>query len=153
MLFLALGDAKVPDARYFAFWWNIGFSVKPFALGPYIGLDPQCHNCQTCWYLKTLKFALPPTGKHKICVTPNTKPQHETMEYRLCWVPKAKLLQWKCTFHVVCAHFICFGYPTGTQFAVEYGLNRIEINKENYKNSAVLYIERCTCQNISRYNL
>ena len=24
MLFLALGDAKVPDARYFAFWWNIG---------------------------------------------------------------------------------------------------------------------------------
>ena len=22
----ALGDAKVPDARYFAFWWNIGFS-------------------------------------------------------------------------------------------------------------------------------
>ena len=26
MLFLALGDAKVPDARYFAFWWNIGLS-------------------------------------------------------------------------------------------------------------------------------
>ena len=24
MLFFALGDAKVPDARYFAFWWNIG---------------------------------------------------------------------------------------------------------------------------------
>ena len=24
VLFLALGDAKVPDARYFAFWWNIG---------------------------------------------------------------------------------------------------------------------------------
>ena len=27
MLFLALGDAKVPDARYFAFWWNIGLKV------------------------------------------------------------------------------------------------------------------------------
>ena len=27
MLFLALGDAKVPDARYFAFWWNIGFII------------------------------------------------------------------------------------------------------------------------------
>ena len=27
MLFLALGDAKVPDARYFAFWWNIGLSL------------------------------------------------------------------------------------------------------------------------------
>ena len=28
MLFLALGDAKVPDARYFAFWWNIGFILS-----------------------------------------------------------------------------------------------------------------------------
>ena len=27
MLFLALGDAKVPDARYFAFWWNIGLRM------------------------------------------------------------------------------------------------------------------------------
>ena len=24
----ALGDAKVPDARYFAFWWNIGFNDR-----------------------------------------------------------------------------------------------------------------------------
>ena len=28
MLFFALGDAKVPDARYFAFWWNIGFILR-----------------------------------------------------------------------------------------------------------------------------
>ena len=27
VLFLALGDAKVPNARSFAFWWNIGFSL------------------------------------------------------------------------------------------------------------------------------
>ena len=27
VLSFALGDAKVPDARYFAFWWNIGFRV------------------------------------------------------------------------------------------------------------------------------
>ena len=25
VLSFALGDAKVPDSRYFAFWWNIGF--------------------------------------------------------------------------------------------------------------------------------
>ena len=25
VLSFALGDAKVPDTRYFAFWWNIGF--------------------------------------------------------------------------------------------------------------------------------
>ena len=27
VLLFALPDAKVPDARYFAFWWNIGFNV------------------------------------------------------------------------------------------------------------------------------
>ena len=44
--------------------------AKPFALGPCVGLDPQRHNfalgIPTCWYLKTLKFGLPPT------LTPNT---------------------------------------------------------------------------------
>ena len=25
VLSFALGDAKVPNARYFAFWWNMGF--------------------------------------------------------------------------------------------------------------------------------
>ena len=49
----------------------------------------------------------------KNCVTPNANPQRESVEYRL---------RWPCTFHVVCAHFICIGYPTQTQFAVEYGL-------------------------------
>ena len=27
VLSFALADAKVPDARYFAFWWNIGLKV------------------------------------------------------------------------------------------------------------------------------
>ena len=27
MLSFALGDAKVPDARNFAFWWNIGLNL------------------------------------------------------------------------------------------------------------------------------
>ena len=27
LLSFALGDAKVPDARYFAFWWNIGLTI------------------------------------------------------------------------------------------------------------------------------
>ena len=35
MLFLALGDTKVPDARYFAFWWNIGLTYPPATL--YLG--------------------------------------------------------------------------------------------------------------------
>ena len=28
VLSFALGDAKVPDARYFAFWWNIGLKLR-----------------------------------------------------------------------------------------------------------------------------
>ena len=39
--------------------------AKPFTLGPGVGSDPQRHNfalgIQTCQYLKTLKFVLPPT--------------------------------------------------------------------------------------------
>ena len=31
-------------------------------------------------------------------------------------------LRWACSFHVVCVHFVCVGYPTRTQFPVEYGL-------------------------------
>ena len=31
VLFFALGDAKVPDATYFAFWWNIGYKVRKIA--------------------------------------------------------------------------------------------------------------------------
>ena len=46
------------------------YDAKPFVLGPRIGLETQRHNftlaIPTCWYLKTLKFALPPTP------TPNT---------------------------------------------------------------------------------
>ena len=34
VLSFALGDAKVPDARYFAFWWNIGLKVL-FVMGRY----------------------------------------------------------------------------------------------------------------------
>ena len=29
VLSFALGDAKVPNANDFAFWWNIGFSLHP----------------------------------------------------------------------------------------------------------------------------
>ena len=46
-------------------------NTKPFALGLDIGLD---HNVvlgiPTCWYLKTLKFALPPTRTIKYALPP-----------------------------------------------------------------------------------
>ena len=97
-------------------------NAKPFALGPGIGLDPQSHNfalgIPICWYLKTLKFALPPSP------SPNAKHQREPMEYRLRWVPNVKLSRWPCTFHFVCAHFVCVGYPTRTQLCVSVVIKR-----------------------------
>ena len=72
--------------------------------------------------IQNTKICVTPKAQHKICITPNLKPQREPMKYRLRWVPNAKLLRWLCTFHVVCAHFIRIGYPMRTRFAVEYGL-------------------------------
>ena len=53
-------------------------NAKPFTLGPCVGLDPQLHNfalgIQTCWYLKMLKFALPPTPNLKFALPPTQTP-------------------------------------------------------------------------------
>ena len=61
--------------------------AKPFVLVPGIGLEPQRHSfaspIPTCWYLKTLKCALPPARMLNICVTPDANPQHKSAEYRL----------------------------------------------------------------------
>ena len=52
--------------------------AKPLALGPGVGLDPQRHNfvlgIPTCWYLKTRKFALPPTPNLKFAFPPTRNP-------------------------------------------------------------------------------
>ena len=55
----------------------------------------------------------------KICVTPNPKPQHESVEYGLCWVPNATFSRWHCTSLFVGVDFIHVGF----RFSVEYGLN------------------------------
>ena len=62
---------------------------------------------------KNAKICITPNANTKICITPNANPQHEQEEYRS---------RWQCRFHVVCAHLISVGYPTQTQFVVEYGL-------------------------------
>ena len=74
-------------------------NAKPFALGPCIGLDPQCHNLTlgipTCWYLKTLIFALPPTPNLKFAL-PQTRTPMLGMyiscclcQFHLHWVANA----------------------------------------------------------------
>ena len=53
-------------------------NAKPFALCPGIGLDPQCHNftlgIPTCWYIKMLKFALPPIRTLKFALHQHQPP-------------------------------------------------------------------------------
>ena len=52
--------------------------TKPFALGHRIGLDPQRHNfalgIPTYWYLKMLKFVIPPTRMLKFALPPTPTP-------------------------------------------------------------------------------
>ena len=45
----------------------------------------------------------------KIGVSPDVKPQHLPVEYRLRWVPGVGSLRWACTFHIFCVDFICVG--------------------------------------------
>ena len=53
-------------------------NTKPFTLGPGVGLDPQRHNFElgipTYWYLKMLKFVLPPTRMLKFVLPPMSIP-------------------------------------------------------------------------------
>ena len=62
-----------------------------------------------------------PDANPKICVLPDVKPKRKPVEYRLRWVPGVGSLRWACTFHIFCVDFICVGWPTQTQFSVEYG--------------------------------
>ena len=97
-------------------YWRWGFVSGQPPMPKFASVIP------TCWYLRMLKFSLPLTRNIKFVCNPNATPQCKPMEYRLRCVTNAKGWRWPCTFHVVCAHFIPVGYPTPTEFTVEYGL-------------------------------
>ena len=83
--------------------------AKPFALGPAVGLDPQRYNfvlgIPTCWYLKTLKFALPPTIRKNLHYPgPYANSQREPVEYSSHWVSQS----WFCIGHVDFMLFVLF---------------------------------------------
>ena len=99
---------KIPGVR----GWHWAMPLTPeFCIGD--------TNMLVSWSQRKPFF---PDAKLKICVSPNAKPHREPMEYRLRWVPNAKILHWPCTFNVFCVDFICVWYPTQTQFPVKYGL-------------------------------
>ena len=59
--------------------------AKTLMLSPHIGLGPQCEIC-----IGNINA--------KICVTPNVKPQRESVQYRLRWVFWRWGSRWTCTF-------------------------------------------------------
>ena len=89
--------------------------AKPF------GLDPQRHNfalgIQTCWDLKTLKFALPPTPNLKLALPPTPTPNASQWNIGCVESP----MQNFCIGHVL----LFFGddfIRVGSRCSVEYGL-------------------------------
>ena len=71
---------------------------------------------------KNAKICVTPNANAKIFVTPNANPQSKQVEYRWRLVPNMRGWRWPSRFHVVCLIFGRVGYPTETQYPVEYRL-------------------------------
>ena len=97
--------------------------AKPFALGIGVGLDPQRHNfallIPTCWYLKTQKFALPPTPNLKFALPPMRNPNASQWNIG-CIGSQTQISR---VGHVHFIFFVSISFTLGSQFPVEYGLN------------------------------
>ena len=65
------------------------------------------------------RICVSPNGNFKICTTPNAKPQRQSLEYRLDWVPNIKSSRWPCTFLFL---LVLISFALGPVFSVEYGL-------------------------------
>ena len=89
------------------------FKAKPFALGTGVGLDPQRHNIAlpipTCWYLNTLKFALPPTQILKFALPPMRNPNGSQ------WNIGCFQTQNVCVGHVYFMLFVSTSFALGSQ--------------------------------------
>ena len=103
---------------------NMTFSSPLQYLKPIFHCDAKLLALGLCvWSAPNTKICIGDTNmlvskNVKICITPNAKPQHESVEYRWRWVPNATFLHWLCTFHLLCVDFICIG----SRFLVEHGL-------------------------------
>ena len=90
--------------------------AKPFALGPRFGLDPQRHNfalgIPTCWYLKMLKFALPPTPNLNLPYL-QCEPQTPVIEIKVALGPQPQNSR---IGHVHFVHFVCLFHSCWVPF-------------------------------------
>ena len=100
----------------------IPLDPKPFALGPGVGFDPQRHNfamgIPTCWYLKTLKFALFPTRNIKFVLPPAQNPNASQWNIGCVGSQTHNFRVGHVHFIFWCGDFI----RIGSRFSVEYGL-------------------------------
>ena len=108
-------------------------AAKPSALGPGVGLDPQRHNfllgIPTCWYLKTLKFALPPMPNLKFALCPTRTPNVSQWNISCVGSPS-----WPCTFNFVWVDFI----SVGSRFSVKYELKKFLTGSMQYHTDMLL---------------
>ena len=120
VVFEVVPNAK-PNANGFALQWNKGFKpifhcdVKPLALGPGVGLDPQRHNFAL---MLVSKNALPPTPNLKFAFPPTQNPNASQWNMG-CVGSKTQI---SCVGHVHSIFFVSISFALGSQFPVEYGL-------------------------------
>ena len=103
--------------------------AKPFALDPGVNFDSQHHNfalpIPTCWYLKTLKFTLPPTLNIKFALPPTPTPNASQWNIGCVRVPNAKFSRWQCTFLFFVLISFAFGGQRKPSFQWNMGFKRI----------------------------
>ena len=89
------GPRRLKVTQRYGHFLSLYCDAKPFTSDPGVGLDLQCHNSAlpipTCWYLKMLKFALPPTQALKFALPPTPIPNASQWNI-------AKFSCWPCTF-------------------------------------------------------
>ena len=81
--------------------------AKPFALGTFASPNAKDSTFALPKAKNTNMFVSLALGDAHFYLTQN--PQHESVEYRLHWVPNANFLHWPCTFNFFCVDFIPVG--------------------------------------------
>ena len=113
----------------FTFTMRFGFGLSLYSMGcknmrilSLRWLSPPMRNLvlgiPTCWYLKTLKFALPPTQILKFALPPTRNPNTSQLNIG-CFGSQTQ------SFRIGHVHIIFLGVEficVGSRFSVEYGL-------------------------------
>ena len=92
---------------------------------PHVGGENFALEIPACWYLKPLKFALPPTRTLKFSLPPMQTPHMNRWNIGHIWSPTQNFR----VGHVEFRLFVLISFTLGNQLAVEYGLKTIIVFK------------------------